>query len=277
DDSAGIVREWSGRDQRVRLVHAAAPSDRLGAARSFAWLLDHLPSDATHVMFADQDDVWLPRKIERTLAAMGEAETALGASMPILVHTDLVVADEALAQLHASFWTYSHIRPEPVTLRRIVSHNVTTGATVMMNRALTTLAGPMPPEMAMHDWWCACVAAAFGRIIALREATVLYRQHGANAVGARDKRLSFASLPKAILARRGTTAEFRRGLSETAAQARCFLSRYGAALDDADRRFLDAYARIPQRGLLRRKVDLLRFRVLPDHGMLHALGVLIRG
>ena len=200
-----------------------------------------------------------------------------GERFPLLVHTDLAVTDAALSELHPSFWTYSRIHPEPATLKRMIAHNVTTGATIMMNRALTDLVGSPPDEMAMHDWWCACVAAAFGRVVALNESTVLYRQHGANAVGARDKRVTIAGIPSAILARRGTTAEFRRGLDQTAIQARAFVARYGAALGDADRRFLEAYARIPQRGFVRRKIDLLRFRVLPDQGMLHALGVLLRG
>jgi hypothetical protein len=277
DDTAGIVRARAGENSRIRLACVAGAGERLGAARSFAWLLEQLPRDATHVMFADQDDVWRPQKIERTLSAMRAAESELGAPTPLLVHTDLAVTDTALTELHPSFWTYSRVHPEPATLRRLIAHNVTTGATIMMNRALTDLVGSPPAEMVMHDWWCACVAAAFGRVIAVNESTVLYRQHGANAVGARDQRLSLAGVPGAILARRGTTAEFRRGLDQTATQARGFLARYGDALSDADRRFLEAYGQIPQRGFMRRKIDLLRYRVLPDHGMLHALGVLLRG
>jgi hypothetical protein len=48
-------------------------------------------------------------------------------------------------------------------------------------------------------------------------------------------------------------------------------------LNRTDRAFLDAYAQIPQRTIVRRKVDLLRYRVLPERGLLHMLGVLWRG
>src|SRR5262249_43646609 len=145
------------------------------------------------------------------------------------------------------------------------------------NRALRELLRQPPADVAMHDWWCACVASAFGRVVAVHEPTILYRQHGANSIGARDKRLSLTRLPRAILARRHTTAEFRRGLDKAGRQANAFLLRYGSWLSVADRQFLADYARIPQRQFLRRKIDLLRYRVLPDQGMLHALGVLIRG
>jgi len=277
DATAAIVWTAASRDSRIELTHAANPETRLGAARSFLWLLDRLPDDAVHVMFADQDDVWKPDKIERTLATMSAAEAELGTQVPLLVHTDLTVADAALREIHRSFWEYSRIHPEPATLRRIVSHNVTTGATMMLNRALRELLRNAPADVAMHDWWSACVAAAFGRVVALHEPTILYRQHGANSIGARDKRLSLTSLPGAILARRHTTGEFRRGLNKAARQANALLQRYGSWLSAGDRQFLTDYARIPERQFLRRKIDLLRFRVLPDQGMLHALGVLLRG
>jgi glycosyltransferase involved in cell wall biosynthesis len=275
DGTPDLLREWCSSDARVRLAYVAGEHDRLGAARSFAWLLREVPRDAPYVMFADQDDVWLSSKIERTLAAMRSAEA--GWDLPTLVHTDLSVTDAQLRVVHPSFWDYSRVRPHAMTFRRTIVHNATTGSTVMMNRALIDLVGTPPADIAMHDWWCACVAAAFGKIVALDEVTVLYRQHDANVVGARDRRLSMRGLPRAIASRRGTTAEFRRGLNQTAVQAASFLVRYGDVLSSADRRFLESYARIPDRGFLRRKLDLLRFRVLPDRGVLHALGVLLRG
>jgi hypothetical protein len=251
--------------------------ERLGAARSFAWLLNQPRVDSSYVMFADQDDVWLPQKIERTFAAMQHAEATHGSTTPLLVHTDLTVTDTLLRTVHPSFWEYARIHPEPATLKRLIAHNVTTGSTIMMNRPLVEVVGRPPAEIAMHDWWCACVAAAFGKVVALHEATILYRQHDSNALGARDHRLHASEVWRAILARRGTSGEFRRDLNQSAMQASAFLSRYGGALHRADRLFLADYERIPKRGFVRRKVDLLRYRVLPERGALHALGVLWRG
>src|SRR5262249_32908470 len=93
DGTVEVVRELCTRDRRVKLLSVADANDGLGAARSFAWLLERLPDDAGHVMFADQDDVWRPDKIERTLAAMRAAETDFGERVPLLVHTDLTVTD----------------------------------------------------------------------------------------------------------------------------------------------------------------------------------------
>jgi hypothetical protein len=277
DATVEILRAKAAADSRVELIHVGGPP--MGVAGAYGWVLERVPADATYIMCGDADDVWLPDKIERTLTAMRAAENTAPPNTPVLVHTDLVVVDEELHVRHPSFWALSGFDPEPATLRRVIVRNVATAPSVMLNRALRELVGKTPPAAAFQDWWYVCVAAAFGKVVALREATVLYRQHGANAVGARDARVSLSDLPRAVVWRLGKTAEFRRGLKQSAEQARAFLDRYGNRLPDDDRRFLAEYARLPELGFLRRKVDLLRLRVLPEYGLLRSLGlgVLVRG
>ena len=277
DATPDIVRTLAAHDPRVSLLYAGGPP--LGVARSFNWLLERVPQDAEYVMCADQDDVWLPHKIELTLAAMRQVESAGPGTprLPVLVHTDLSVVDATLQPIHSSFWTLTGIDPEPVSLRRFAVRNVVTGATAMMNRPLRELIGTPPAEAVYHDWWYGLVAAVFGRVVALRQATILYRQHGANAVGARASRLPLRALPRAVATSLQTTSDFRRGVTQTAAQAQAFLDRYRAMLGDDDRRFLERYSRIPQHGFLRRKLELLRLRALPEHGVFRTLGILVRG
>ena len=66
---------------------------------------------------------------------------------------------------------------------RLLSQNVVTGCTVMVNRALLDLAAPWPEAAVMHDWYLALVAACFGQIGLVEEATIDYRQHERNQVG----------------------------------------------------------------------------------------------
>jgi len=274
DDTVAIIEEAAASDPRVRLLHRGGPPS--GPARAFSWLLTQLPNDAQYVMCADQDDVWLPDKIERTLEAMRAAQDDR-AGEPILVHTDLQVVDAELKPLHPSFWQYAGLDPDATTLRRIVVRNVVTGAAMMINRPLLELAGPPPADAYFHDWWLACAAAAFGRIVAVRVATALYRQHGANAVGARDASLTPARLPAAGVAATRARAKFRRELRASATQANAFLQQFGDRLNADDRRFLDEYSSIPDRRLLSRKLALLRYRAIPGDGFLRTLGVVLRG
>jgi glycosyltransferase involved in cell wall biosynthesis len=276
DGTVQIIRDAASQEPRVRILHLGGP--RLGVAGSFGWALERLPDYSTYVMTADADDVWRPDKIEHTLAAMIAAEVDSPPQTPVLVHTDLTIVDAALRVRHPSFWEYTGVKPEPATLRRLVVRNVATGPTVMMNAALRTRIGTTPPQALHHDWWYALVAAAVGRIVALHESTVLYRQHGSNDVGARAAaRIKLARLPAEIAAAFGRTSQFRIVVGKTAAQAEALLARYGPELSEADRGFLTEFSQIPARGFFRRKFAMLRLRVVPGYGILRTIGAALRG
>ena len=69
----------------------------------------------------------------------------------------------------------------------------------MYNRALGDLLQDEPSFFVMHDWWLALTASAFcGLIVPLDEATILYRQHGDNAVGAKFVRSPALSVAPAF-------------------------------------------------------------------------------
>jgi hypothetical protein len=90
-----------------------------------------------------------------------------------------------LNELDRSFMAYAGIDPRRNRFGALLLGNVATGCTVLVNRALYQLARPIPPEIPMFDHWLAQVAAGLGRIAYLDQPTVQYRQHGANAIGAR--------------------------------------------------------------------------------------------
>ena len=136
-------------------------------------------STAPYIMLCDQDDVWLPKKIKNSLNRIVEIE----GSGPALVYTDLVIVDSNLKTLHPSmhnFYKHNHQAVYP----SILFHNIVTGCTIIMNRKLLEVALPIPQEITMHDHWIAICAVFTGKIALLDEATILYRQHGGNQIGA---------------------------------------------------------------------------------------------
>jgi len=185
DATVELLRRAAAREPRVRLVPSGARN--LGAPASFGVLLQHaLDRGERHVFLADQDDVWLPDKCARMLAAMAEREQAAGASTPILVHSDLCVVAEDLSVVHASFAAQQGFRAEDDRGARLLLANTVTGCATLVNAALLRCALPMP-RVAMHDWWLAQCAAVFGEVHFVDSPTVRYRQHGANAVGAQGR------------------------------------------------------------------------------------------
>jgi rhamnosyltransferase len=184
DSTPEIVQRFASTDSRISLQ----PDRRgnLGPIASFGVLLEHaLARQGAYVALSDQDDVWCPDKLERQLELLRGHDKLKGPGHPTLIHSDLAVVDSDLRPIHSSFLGYQrleHVGADP--LRRLLLQNFVTGCTVMLNRALLRLAVPVP-RVVMHDWWLAQCAAALGSILFLPEATVLYRQHGGNALGSR--------------------------------------------------------------------------------------------
>ena len=158
-----------------------------GAAANFCELLKSASSD--YAMFCDQDDVWNPDKIEKSMILMHKMEKKYGKAMPLLVYTDLEVTDEKLHSIAASFMKYMKI-PSELRLSRLLLQNSVTGCTILMNRPLYELLHQANDsnQMVMHDHFVALVAKVLGKAGFLPESTIKYRQHGNNSVGASDAR-----------------------------------------------------------------------------------------
>ncbi len=188
DGTLALLESYRARfGGRLVLVPNAAPGR--GTVRNFENLMQSSLRDAQAgwAAFCDQDDVWLPRKIEATLSEMQRLEARTGEGACV-VHSDLVVVDEALNVIHPSFVRHQRFDPGNCTADMLLSINQVTGCAMMVNRALLQAALPLPAAAVMHDWWCALLAGSGHRSF-LDEPLVLYRQHGANQLGAKGRTL----------------------------------------------------------------------------------------
>lgn len=235
-----------------------------GASANFSYLLNK--ADADYIMLCDQDDIWLPGKIDTALAAMRELEARHTAAVPLLVHTDLKVTDEKLNVLCNSFMRYQNLTPDTAnSLPKLVAQNVVTGCTTLINRALRDRALPVPPEAVMHDWWLALAACSFGHIGYDSTPHILYRQHGGNDTGAH--RWSLRLIASKLL-RRQTDS-----ILATRKQAGIFAERYKAQLPAETHQWLETYAHIDRLGFFEKRIFLLRNGIVKN-GLARTLGLL---
>ena len=268
DATPAILADYQVRfPERITIV--SGDGRRLGACGNFALLM--AAADADYIMFCDQDDVWLPEKVSRTLAAMQDLERSRGTGTPLLVHTDLKVVDERLQPVADSLWRFQYSDPVKGTvLNRLLVQNCVTGCTVMINRPLRDLALPLPAEAVMHDWWLALVAAAFGAIGRVPEATILYRQHRENDTGARQWSTDYAGQQLTHL------REQRSIMARLQRQGAAFLEGFHDRLTPAQREMLSIYARLDSFNGLLRRWYLVKYRFFYT-GLLRNLGRLIIG
>ena len=208
---------------------------------------------ADYLMLCDQDDVWMPDKIARTLAKMQELEARLGSSTPLLVHTDLEVVDASLETIQPSFREAMNSNFSKRKLNNLIIQNITTGCTVMYNRALADLITAEPAFLVMHDWWLGIVASAFGHIEAVQAPTILYRQHVENVIGARDVRTF-----RYKLERLKNYRDVQHAVDTTYRQAASFLAMYADRLTSDQVRLLADYSNIPNRNKLMKWVTICR-------------------
>lgn len=181
DRTLNVIRSYAAEDKRISIV---SEDVRLGGAKeNFFALMSE--TDADYVMFCDQDDVWLPEKVEKSISAFSGCEDIYGSDIPLLVFCDMKVVDGELKPIHDSYERMSHFKPTRTGFEQLLPQNVAAGCTMLINRPLLDLCLSADGSGAeLHDWWAMLVASAFGHIIYIDESLVLYRQHGSNSVGA---------------------------------------------------------------------------------------------
>ncbi|WP_405342846.1 glycosyltransferase [Fibrobacter sp.] len=131
------------------------------------------------IALADQDDVWLPQKLEILEKAM---ETGNG-EKPALVFGDAQVINASGKTIAESWRNISNIPTELTTEARIAGTNNVTGCLSLFRASLLKYVLPIPPAVGVHDAWIGLLAAQHGKVTALKEPVILYRLHDENSVG----------------------------------------------------------------------------------------------
>lgn len=180
-----------------------------GSAANFMSMLRY--AKEPYIMFCDQDDVWLSDKIAQSYQTMKCIEED-AENHPCLVFTDLRVVDQNLQTISESFMTYTKRNPYRTAYTQLLVQNVAPGCTMMINQTLAKYMQRYTSMEAiqMHDWWAILIASAYGKVSYLANATILYRQHIQNVVGAVDRSLP-ARLKNCISAcQKGTYISMKR-------------------------------------------------------------------
>lgn len=185
DNTIRIIQESVQKyPNRIMIMHDETP--HRGAKDSFLWLLEHV--NAKYYMFCDQDDVWLPFKIEHTLSRMEAVETK-NPQKAIMIHTDLRIVDANLNVIKPSFWNWGKFN---VDLNKRFNFaalgNVFTGCTMMINNKVKDFVFPVNTLVKLHDEWIGLAVTKYGKVENLKEQTILYRQHGNNVCSAGEEK-----------------------------------------------------------------------------------------
>ena len=176
DRTREIIADFAQQDSRIHFINPDS-TENLGVIKSFHALVQYQRADV--YFFSDQDDVWLPDKLQVTL----ETAQAYPADQPLMVYTDLKVVNQDLQVMNESM-IRSQSHHANTELVQELTENTVTGGTSMINHALAEL-WTVTDDILMHDWYLALLATAFGQLVYVDQPTELYRQHAENVLGAR--------------------------------------------------------------------------------------------
>ncbi|GAW97800.1 MULTISPECIES: glycosyltransferase family 2 protein [Colwellia] len=179
DATCSIVKELSLHDEKITWIENT--TNQHGPSNNFAFGLAQTQSQ--YIMLSDQDDVWLPEKIQMSIDRIKQLEIESG-SVPILVFSDKEVVDEQLKIICSSYFKLQNIAKNwHLTFEQLCQQNVVSGCTMLFNRVLLNKAMPIPEQAYMHDWWLALVASRCGKLELIDKPLIKYRQHNNNAIG----------------------------------------------------------------------------------------------
>lgn len=142
------------------------------------------------IALSDQDDVWMPQKLERLEGAL-EEHPEVG-----YVFSDALVVDERLNPCGYTMWEHVSFTArqrkyfeQGHQVEILLKDNVVTGATLAFRAELRNWILPIPDQW-VHDAWISLLASAAGiGGTFIEEPLIKYRQHSKQVIGA--KKLDF--------------------------------------------------------------------------------------
>lgn len=172
DDSYALLQRWAEKHSNMRVYRNA---ENIGYIKNFERACSLAKGD--YIALCDQDDYWLPQKLERLYATIGNYS---------MVHCDSAICNENLQPTGKHASDCGQLMPITNCLQQAVVCRVYGHASLFL-RSLLQRATPFP-ESLPHDWWLCFVASLNCGITYLPETLVHYRQHAHNAVGAVGER-----------------------------------------------------------------------------------------
>jgi glycosyltransferase, family 2 len=171
DNSVNIINEYANKDNRVFVIKDNFGN--LGLVKNIEKLLENSTSE--YIMFADQDDVWFPNKIEK----MYEIIKNKNKDIPILLHSNCYVTDENL-NIKREFFKKS---VEEYTIKDMFFKFFVQGSSTMINRKLKEISLPFVNNISVHDRYLHILSETYGERYFLSEPLMYYRQHSKNLIG----------------------------------------------------------------------------------------------
>lgn len=170
-----VISDDSSRDSSLTIlrdigdprIHILENRERLGPAMNLQRALS--ASKGSLIFLSDHDDLWMPEKLARCIAALETCDLVLHDA--VILNAEGIQVQPSLFQIRGvkrGFWANWF-------------RNSYTGCCMAFRRSVLQASLPFPPEIPMHDQWIGLIAERNFKVSFLPETLIGYRQHGGNA------------------------------------------------------------------------------------------------
>ena len=167
DHTLQIIKQYEKCDSRIH-VYVNTVHEK-GLVGNFENALRHC--SGKYICYADQDDIWLPGKIERMCAELEKADVM------VVIH-DASLVDKEKKEIAASCFK---IRGGNTGWFRNLIRLSYIGCCMAFRAEMLPVILPVPLA---HDWWTGTVCSLYGRMKMVKQKYVLHRIHETNATAA---------------------------------------------------------------------------------------------
>lgn len=168
DDTVKIIKEYIEKsDKEITLIEGK----NLGFIKSFFDLLKR--ADADYYSFADQDDIWLPNKIELAVNSLNKLDN----TKPNMAFSNVDYYDTEM-----NFMGKGDSSGKKPSFLNSLYECINQGMTMVINKkARDHIINNLPEKCFFHDWWTYMICTAFGSVVQDDVVTVKYRRAKTNA------------------------------------------------------------------------------------------------
>jgi len=175
DGTLGILRRYEEEHDNITVIEGS----NVGFVRSFFTLMKEAP-EADYYALSDQDDKWLPDKLQCAVTALKRAERKFP-GMPLLYGSSSYLVRSDMKPLGE---TQKLIRR--MTVYNTLIQNIMRGHTQVFNAGLRKIICGMDiayDKLYAHDQFLLNIAMIRGRVIFENHSYTLYRQSGDGVLG----------------------------------------------------------------------------------------------
>lgn len=173
-DIKSILNSYQKKDNRISI---SIQEKNLGYNKNFEFLLKQ--AKAPYIMFADHDDIWYPKKVEKSI-------NKIKSSNVDLVYCNANQINEKGEIIKQSYFKYKNVPLINGKSKLAISRCIGIGCSQIITKKVRDKMIPFTDKVMAHDWLASFIANEGDGIAYIEEPLFGYRLHNANVFGGRS-------------------------------------------------------------------------------------------